>query len=338
MAPPAGFAKEQQRARAPRVGAARVNSSGQATLNVSNLAVGSHSITAEYLGNATFLPSTSVTAADFSISAASTYTVLTTSANPAAPDGMLTLTARVAGVPTASSMTGGSGGSFGLGGLLGRFATQGSLPAGDVTFMATNTDVSGSTPFSLGSARVINGVGQLTILASTLLPAGDYSITAVFTPSDGNYLGSTSQAVAESVSSTLLPTSIHVSMSPRHGLAAGDPVTYTVTVNAKGASGTSVTPTGTVTLTDAVTGAILESMALTNGTATISTTFVTDPIIATYIPDVSTTGNGTYAGSQVILPQNGIGERGFGEGGLGGRLHDLALQSILITIEDLRGF
>jgi hypothetical protein len=204
--------------------------------------------------------------------------------------------------------------------------------------MATNTDVSGSTPFSLGSARVINGVGQLTILASTLLPAGDYSITAVFTPSDGNYLGSTSQAVAESVSSTLLPTSIHVSMSPRHGLAAGDPVTYTVTVNAKGASGTSVTPTGTVTLTDAVTGAILESMALTNGTATISTTFVTDPIIATYIPDVSTTGNGTYAGSQVILPQNGIGERGFGEGGLGGRLHDLALQSILITIEDLRGF
>ena len=260
------------------IGTARLNSSGQATLNLSNLSVGDHSITATYLGNTTFGTSTSDTPATLTVSAASTYTLVTASANPVAPDGTLTLTAHVLGVPTASGNEGGdSDDGCDLRGDFGsrlvahrRRGLQGHGRYRRVT--------------DLGSAEVSNGVARLS---TSSLAAGDYTITATFTPGDGNYVASTSQAVMQSVSSTLAATAIHVSMSPNHGLAAGDAVTYTVTVKAKGASSTSTTPSGTVSFVDAVTGVALTGspVTLTNGTATLATTYTTDPIIVTFTPD-----------------------------------------------------
>jgi hypothetical protein len=141
--------------------------------------------------------------------------------------------------------------------------------------------------------------------------------------------------VAESVSSTLSATTIRVSMSPRHGLANGDAVTYTVTVKAKDANSDSTTPSGTVTFIDAVTGVALSGspVTLSNGTATLSTTYTTDPIIVTYTPDAAAgSGSDTYAGSQTILPlaaERGHGGWGFGGGHGGGNPHDAALQSFL---------
>jgi large repetitive protein len=305
------------------IGTARLNSSGQATLNLNNLSVGDHSITATYLGNTNFSTSTSDTPATLTVGAASTFTLVTTSGNPVAPGDTLTLTARVLGVPTANGNGGGDADDDC--GLRGDFGSQASLPTGTVDFQAT--DASG-TVTDLGSAEVTNGVASLS---TSSLAAGDYTITATFTSGDGNYTTSTSQPVTQSVSSTLSATAIHVSMSPSHGLTAGDAVTYTVTVEAKGSSSTSTTPSGTVTFIDAVTGVALTGspVTLTDGTATLSTTYTTHPIIVTYTPD--TTSSGTYVSSQVILPlfgRRGHGERGFGEGRFGGNPHDLALRSL----------
>ncbi|MFZ1933987.1 MAG: Ig-like domain-containing protein [Thermoguttaceae bacterium] len=308
------------------IGTARLNSSGQAVLNLNGLSVGDHSITATYLGNTNFSTSSSATAATLTVGAASTYTVVTTSGNPVAPGDTLTLIARVLGVPTANgNQGGGPGGGWGL---CGDFGSRASLPTGTVDFTATD---SSGTVTDLGSAEVTNGVAKLS---TSSLAAGDYTITATFTSGDGNYTTSTSQAVTQSVSSTLSATAIHVSMSPRHGLAVGDAVTYTVTVKAKGSSSTT-TPTGTVTFVDAVTGVALTGspVTLTDGKATLSTTYTTDPIIVTYTPD-STTGSGsdTYASSQAILPLfggRGHGGWGFGEGRFGGNPHDAALLSFI---------
>jgi hypothetical protein len=305
------------------IGTVRLNGSGVATLDLKNLSVGAHSITATYLGNANFITSTSGTPATLTVAAASTFTLVTTSGNPVAPGSTLTLAAHILGVPTAG------GNAEGGCGYLGGFGSQASLPTGTVDFQAKDA---GGTVTDLGSAEVTNGVAKLS---TSSLAAGDYTITATFTPGDGNYTASTSQAVAQSVSSTLSATAIRVSMSPSHGLAAGDAVTYTVTVKAKGGSSTSTTPSGTVTFVDAVTGVALTGspVTLTNGAATLSTTYTTDPIIVTYTPDTTTgSGSDTYASSQVILPLfggRGHGERSFGGGQFGGNPHDLAMQSFI---------
>jgi hypothetical protein len=182
-------------------------------------------------------------------------------------------------------------------------------------------------------------------LSVSSLTAGNYTITATYTPGDDNYTASTSQAAAQSVSSTLSETVIHVSMSPDQGLAAGDAVTYTVTVEAQGSDDTSATPAGTITFVDAVTGlALTESpLTLTDGTATFSTTFTTNPIIITYTPD--STSSETYASSQVILPLvegrrhegPGFGP-GPGEGPSGNHRHDMALQSFMDNFDGFHGF
>jgi large repetitive protein len=341
------------------IGSAWLDSSGLATLNVNDLAVGDHSITATYLGNTDFSTSTSDTSADLTVDAASTYTLLATSGNPAAPGDPLTLTARITGAPTTNTATnsdddggGGCGGHFG-------FGSQAALPTGTVDFQATDVNNPDASPIDLGSAKVVNGVATLPVSTDTgtsgpgSLAPGDYTITAVYTPAstETNYTGSTSASVAQSVSSTLAATRTRVTMSPSYGLSAGDAVTYTVTVKAKNSSSTSATPTGTVTFVDAVTGLPLTGtdssnpnpVTLVDGTAAFATTYTTDPIIVTYTPDTSTgTGSDTYASSQVILPLFGREGRGFGhwgrdsgEGDFGCNPQDMAVQNFMANF---RGF
>jgi large repetitive protein len=319
------------------IGTVSLNSSGLATLKLSSLSVGDHTITATYLGNASFTTSTSTTPATLTVAAATTYTVVTTSANPIAPDDTLTLTARVLTAPTGTN-TEGDGHEGGCG-FRGESGSRASLPTGTINFQATDAD---GAVIDLGSAQVTNGVAKLSVSSLT---DGNYTITATYTPGDGNYTASTSQAVSQSVSSTLSATAIRVSMSPDGGLAAGDAVTYTVTVEAKGSDDTSAAPTGTITFIDAVTGlALTESpITLTDGTATFSTTFTTNPIIVTYTPDA--TSSETYASSQVTLPLfegrrhegRGFGP-GPGEGPSGNHRHDMALQSFMDNFDGFLGF
>lgn len=86
------------------LGMAQLNNSGVGTLMVSDLAIGSHSITAIYVGNAGFVRSNSDTLSQ-TISPASTTTDLDTSAQADNYGQMLTFTATVsseAGTPTGS--------------------------------------------------------------------------------------------------------------------------------------------------------------------------------------------------------------------------------------------
>ena len=87
------------------LGTAPLNGTGEASLSVTDLAVGSRSITAEYLGAATFGRSTSSPVARV-VSKASTTTGLSSTPNPSAANEDVTFTATIAvvapgaGVPT----------------------------------------------------------------------------------------------------------------------------------------------------------------------------------------------------------------------------------------------
>jgi hypothetical protein len=77
------------------LGSSALNASGVATLTTSSLAVGSHSITAQYAGNSNFAGSTSPALMQTVNNKANTTTTLTSSANPSNPGQTVTFTATV---------------------------------------------------------------------------------------------------------------------------------------------------------------------------------------------------------------------------------------------------
>lgn len=135
-------------------------SGGTATLTVSTLIGGTDKMTAEYLGDSNFAKSTSP-ALNQVVSAAATTTILASSVNPSGVGQSVTLSATVA-------------------------PEFGGTVTGSVTFYNGNT--------KLGSAKVSGGVANY---ATTKLPAGSDSVTAVFggsaslTASSSNVLGQT---------------------------------------------------------------------------------------------------------------------------------------------------
>jgi hypothetical protein len=136
--------------------------SGQAGFSTSSLALGSHSITAVYGGDANFQGSTS--AALTQAVRAPTSTAVTSNVNPSGLGEAVTLTASV----SANSGT----------------------PTGTITFK------DGSS--TLGTAS-LSGALQATLTATTLTP-GSHSITAVY-GGDANFGGSVSSALTQVVSS-----------------------------------------------------------------------------------------------------------------------------------------
>src|SRR5665213_1104350 len=146
------------------LGTGALNSSGVATLSVSTLAVGSHSITANYAGAGSFTASTSAAVA-LAISAVTTTTSLIASPNPATQGANVILTATT----TAASGT----------------------PSGTVTFYDGVT--------SLGTGT-LNGSGVATLTVSTLT-GGSHSLTASYAAS-GSFGASTSAAVALLINQT----------------------------------------------------------------------------------------------------------------------------------------
>jgi hypothetical protein len=224
--------------------------SAVATFQTASLAAGTHSITAAYAGDANDFASTSAALSD-TVNIASSTTVVAASANPAIAGKALTLTATV--------------------------TTNGGTAAGAVNFYNGTT---------LLGAGTLNGVGAATFNSSTL-PAGAYSITAVYV-GDSNDTGSTSAALALTI--VQATTSVQL-VTSNPTVQVTHTVSFTATVSGNGGIAT-----GNVTFMDGTN--TLGSVALNAGVATYSTSSLavgTHNITAVYGGDTNDAGS-TSAG------------------------------------------
>ncbi|WP_413809999.1 Ig-like domain-containing protein [Streptomyces sp. OE57] len=156
-------------------------SGGMATLTLSTLGAGPHTVVAIYGGDANFLPSTGTDTHTVTPGPAATTTTLTSSVNPSVFGQPVTFTATVTpnapatGVPTGSVtfvISGSGGGSFTqpLSGGTATFTTSG-LGAGSHTVTA---NYGGDTNFAASSAtltQVVNPAQTITSLSSNPNPA-----------------------------------------------------------------------------------------------------------------------------------------------------------------------
>ena len=186
---------------ATTLGTCTLNGSGQATFTTGALAIGGHSVTAVYGGDADYTGSTSPVLTQ-TVNQASSSTAVVSSANPASFGTSVTLTATVTGA--------------------------GSTATGTVTFK------DGAATLGTGT---LNGSGQATLTTSTLA-VGSHSVTAVY-GGDSNYTGSTSSLLTLGVNQNTSATALASSANPGAvGVAvtftasvtvAGSPATGTVT-------------------------------------------------------------------------------------------------------------
>ena len=177
------------------LGPGTLNGTGQATYVTSSLSVATHSITAVYLGNATFSGSTSTALSQVvnAIVLPTTTTALTSSLNPSGTGQSVTFTATVTG------------------------------PIG-ITAIPTGTIIFKDGTTTLGTGN-LNGTGVATYSTSAL-SSGNHSITAVY-PGDTNFAGSTSAILTQAVNT---PT-FTLSASPGSvTLTAGSTGTTTISV------------------------------------------------------------------------------------------------------------
>jgi hypothetical protein len=151
-------------------------SSNSAQLNVSSVAVGSHSVTAKYGGDGNFNGSTSATLTEI-VNAAPTTTTVLSSLNPASYGQSVILSASI-------------------------------QPPSGVSATGTVTFFDGSA--SVGTATVSSNAAQMAV--SSLL-AGTHSITAAYS-GNSNLAGSTSSAVSEVVNPATTTTTISSSANP----------------------------------------------------------------------------------------------------------------------------
>lgn len=177
---------------ATNIGSGALNGSGQATLSTAMLAVGSHSITASYGGDANFNTSTSSALTQF-VKQARTTTVVTSSANPSVSGQSVAFTAMVAVV------------SPGAG-----------TPSGSVTFK-DGAAVLGTGTLNAGSAR----------FTTSSLSIGSHTITAAYS-GDPNFVGSTSAKLIQKVNKIPTTTTLSSSLNPS---TFGQRVQFTATVS-----------------------------------------------------------------------------------------------------------
>lgn len=243
---------------ATSLGSATV-SSNSAQLSVSPLLGGTHSITAKYSGDGNFTGSTSGALVE-TVNTASTTTTLASSVNPSSYGQSVTLTASVQ-TPLGGSAT------------------------GTVTFLDGTT--------SLGTATIASNTAQVTV---PNLAAGSHSITSKYS-GDGNFSGSTSAVLTETVNQATATTGVVSNLNPA---TFGQSVIFTATVQANGTG----TPTGTVTLMDG--GTSIGSGSLSGGNAvqfTIGTlTGGSHSITAVYSGDANFSGSTSTGLGETVNP------------------------------------
>jgi hypothetical protein len=253
---------------ATTLGTVTLDGSGQASLAVNTLTVGSHNIVATYNGNPPLSPSSSepLTQVVNAVPTFDTTTTLTSSLNPSNLGDPVTFTATV--TP----------------------ATAGPTPTGTVTFVDTTTAT------TLGTVT-LDGSGQAS-LSTNALAVGSHDIVATYNGS-ATYNTSSSAPltqVVNAVATVDTTTTLTSSLNPSN---LGDPVTFTATVTPATAG---PTPTGTVTFVDTTTATTLGTVTLDgSGQASLTTNVLTvgsHDIVATY------GGSATYnASSSAPLTQ-----------------------------------
>jgi len=235
------------------IGTVTLGANGQAALTIATLAVGSHTITANYSGDGNFTASSgSVTQV---VNKNSTTTLVLSSTNPSVFSQSVTFTAVLSPVT-------------GTGGAL--------VPSGTVTFFADGNSIGTGT---LGSN------GQATVSISTLA-VGSHVITTTY-GGDINFNGSNgtlspNQQVLSQIGGTATTTTLVSSQNPSN---FGQSVTFTATVTGNGG-----TPTGNVTFTDQTTSQTLGTVTLSGGKASFPTSTLTPGshnVQATYNGDVN---------------------------------------------------
>jgi hypothetical protein len=136
-----------------------VDGSGNASVSTSSLAVGNHPITASFTStNANTLNSDGSLAGGQTVQAASTQTGVTSSMNPSQSGQSVTFTAEVDAV-----------------------APGAGTPSGTVQFSDNGTD--------LGGPQTLDGAGKASV-STAGLTVGAHTISATYTPANGNYTGS----------------------------------------------------------------------------------------------------------------------------------------------------
>jgi len=182
--------------------------SGQATLTISTLAVGVHSITAVYNGDVTFDTSASAAITQTVNKTAST-TTLSSSINPALFGQPVTFTAALGG--------------------------NGGIPTGTVTFS------DGATMLAIAS--VMNGQATLTI---STLSVGPHSITAVYN-GDSSFGSSNSTTLNQTINKATPTIMLNSSMNPS-AFTQAVTLTTTLTGSGGTPGGTVIFMDGSITL------------------------------------------------------------------------------------------
>jgi len=252
-----------------QIGTGALDASGVAVLNTASLSVGTHSITAQYPGDATFAGTTSKAVTQVVQSTLlPSATALASSGNPSFAGQAVTFTA---------SVNGPSGGG---------------TPTGNVNFLDNGVMISTSP---------LNG-GVATFTTSSL-SVGSHPVTAVYA-GDANFSPSTSNVVTQTVNPTSVPitapTFIALNSSPNPS-AVDQSVLFTATVS----SSATGTPTGTVTFLD--NGSAISGSATpltTGGIASYSTSSLSaglHPITAQY------SGNANFAPSMSSVLSQTVG-------------------------------
>lgn len=243
---------------------------GTSTCTVTYTTAGSFAVNASYSGDSQFGPATTSAPQTQTITQpapAATSTTVTSDTTPSSVVGQ-----KVTYTATVTATGSGTG-----------------TPTGTVTFNDGSTAICTAVPLS--------GAGTATC-QQTPSTAATETITAVYTNTDGTFVGSTSPSFSQLVKPAETSVAVTSSQNPA---STGQMVTFTATVTAT--SPGSGTPTGTVDFSDG-TGNPASSCsdeALTNGAATCTVTYTAaasnDQVSATYH-----NVDGNFTGSSTSSP------------------------------------
>ncbi|MGA7988942.1 MAG: Ig-like domain-containing protein [Candidatus Dormiibacterota bacterium] len=248
-------------------GAKALAAAGTATCAFTYTGAGTHTITAIYTGDTNFAGSTSTNFTQ-TVNQASTSTAVTSSLNPAVTGQPDTFTATVTAVaPGAGART------------------------GTVVFQDGGITITGC------AAQAVSAAGTATCV-TPFATTGGHVITAVYS-GDGNFTGSASPALTETINPGATRTVVGSSLNPS---LPGQTVTYTAVVTPTApAAGT---PTGTVTFIDGASGiAGCVATPLVGGVASCSVAYPaagTHAITAVYGADLNFTGSTSLVLTQTI--------------------------------------
>ncbi len=232
--------------------ATATGSTGIATIALTNLPVGTDSITAVYAGNSNYEGSTSPPIVE-TVQQATTQITLAPAVNPSFAGASLTLTAAL--------------------------TSNGGVPTGNVNFF-DGTTLLGSAPINAQGMAILSAPGRFWTVAT-------HTLTAVYN-GDANDTASTSPPIAEVIASSPTSTTIASSLNPA---GVGGSITFTAIVTTEGSSptgsvqffdGATGIGIGTLTGTGGTTGAAtFTTSALALGTHTIIAVYAGDSLDTT---------------------------------------------------------